>query len=167
VLRQFGCDDAGVRGPATVKALRPRTVGDEFKQAGGLAARNPERHRNPPCIELTVTCATPARWCRWDGSRAVSPTRARRRREGDLNPATTAASVCWRTLTASAGTENTKVVVDRPEGRVSIRRVSISAASVAAPDRSANSVTAELAVWRQRARRLQSTWRVHRWLCSR
>ena len=34
-----------------MKALRPSTVGDEFKQAGGLTARNPERDRNPPCIE--------------------------------------------------------------------------------------------------------------------
>jgi hypothetical protein len=34
-----------------VEALRPGTVGDEFKQAGGLAACNPECRRNSRFIK--------------------------------------------------------------------------------------------------------------------
>src|SRR6516165_4596497 len=35
-----------MRGPTAVEALRPGAIGDEFKQAGSLAARNSKCHRH-------------------------------------------------------------------------------------------------------------------------
>ena len=46
VLRQLRRDDAGMRGPAAVEALRPGTIGDEFEQAASLAARDPKCDRH-------------------------------------------------------------------------------------------------------------------------